>query len=78
MLFRGKPWKNGKLKINARVFVCKYISGENKLGEPEHIGYRWMDVKEAKEKIWLNQKDRENIIEVAFGFYLNYKNKLKL
>ena len=65
-----KPWKNGKLKIKSRVFVCKYLGGEIRLGEPEHLGYKWMDVKEAKEKIWLTQKGRKNLIEEAFKFYL--------
>lgn len=64
-----KPWKNGKLKIKARVFVCKYVGGKIKLGEPEHVDYKWMDVKEAKEKIWLTQG--KNIIEDAYKFYLS-------
>lgn len=62
-----RPWKDGKLKIKARVFVCKCIGGKIKLGEPEHIDYKWMDVEEAKEKIWL----RKNIIEDAYKFYLS-------
>ncbi|MDI6602987.1 MAG: NUDIX hydrolase [Patescibacteria group bacterium] len=70
--YRGeRPWKNGKLKINARVFVCKYVGGEIKLGEPEHIDYKWMDVEEAKEKIWLTQKYRKNIVEDAYKFILS-------
>jgi 8-oxo-dGTP pyrophosphatase MutT (NUDIX family) len=51
-----RPWKRGKLKVKARVFVCKYGGGKIKLGEPEHIDYKWMSVKEAKEKIWLVEK----------------------
>jgi len=23
------------------------------LGEPEHVGYKWMSIDEAKKKIWL-------------------------
>lgn len=65
-----RPWKNGKLKVKVRVFICRYISGKIKLGEPEHIDYKWMDVDEAKEKIWLMQKNKENIIENAYEFCL--------
>jgi len=66
-----RPWKNGKLKIKARVFVCKYIGGKIKLSEPEHIDCKWMDVEEAKEKIWLTQKEKKNMIEEALKFYLS-------
>ncbi|MBU1205257.1 MAG: NUDIX hydrolase [Nanoarchaeota archaeon] len=53
-----KPWKNGKLRIRAHVFVCKYINGNIKLGEPEHIDWKWMSIEEAKENIWIkNGKD---------------------
>ncbi len=64
-----RPWKGGNIKVKARIFVCKYVSGEIKLGEPEHIGYKWMDVKEAEEKIWLVEKDRKNMIMDAYKFY---------
>jgi len=57
------------LKIKARVFICKYVSGKIKLGEPEHIDYKWTNVKEAKEKIWLTTKDRKNLLEAAYKFY---------
>lgn len=49
----ARPYKRGKLKIRAKVFICKYLSGKIKLGEPEHIGYKWMKIDEAKKKIWL-------------------------
>jgi len=68
-----RPWINGKLKIKARVFVCKYIGGKIKLGEPEHIDYKWMDIEEAKEKIWL--KGGKNMIEEALRFYLSASPK---
>jgi len=48
-----KSYKGGKLKIRARVFICKYLGGKIKLGEPEHVGYKWMSIDEAKKKIWL-------------------------
>jgi 8-oxo-dGTP pyrophosphatase MutT (NUDIX family) len=54
----SKPYKGGRLPIKARVFICKYLSGKVKLGEPEHIGYKWMEVSEAKEKIWLENGDK--------------------
>jgi len=63
-----RPWRKGKLKIKARVFICKYLSGRVKLGEPEHIGYKWMTINEAKKKIWL--KDGEKIFD-----YLEKQNK---
>lgn len=53
-----KPYKRGRLKIRARVLICKYLSGKVKLGEPEHVGYKWMDIKEAKKKIWLECGDK--------------------
>jgi len=64
-----RPWKGGNIKVKARIFVCKYVNGEIKLGEPEHVGYKWMDVKEAEEKIWLVEKDGKNIIMDAYKFY---------
>jgi len=51
------PYKKGKLKIKGRIFVFKYIKGNIKLGEKEHIGYKWMNIKEAKKKIWIKKAD---------------------
>lgn len=53
-----RPYRNRKLKIRARIFICKYLSGEVKLGEPEHIKYKWMNINEAKKKIWLKNGDK--------------------
>jgi 8-oxo-dGTP diphosphatase len=67
-----RPWKKGKLKVKASVFVCKYIGGKIILGEPEHIDYRWMDVEEAKEKVWFAKKGGKTLIEDAYKFYLKH------
>lgn len=48
-----RPWRGKKLKIRARVFICRYLSGKIRLGEKEHTGYKWMKIGEAKKKIWL-------------------------
>jgi 8-oxo-dGTP pyrophosphatase MutT (NUDIX family) len=69
--FGEKP--GGTIKFKGRVFICKYINGEVKLGESEHVDYKWMNIKEAAEKNWLNRiaRDGENIIEDAYEFYIN-------
>jgi len=66
-VWRERPWRNGKLKIKGRIFIFKYEEGNIKLGEPEHVGYRWMSVKEAKEKIWLKNGDK--MIEKAYKLF---------
>lgn len=66
-----RPWRNGKIKIRARVFICEYLSGKIKLGEPEHIGYKWMTIEEAKKKIWLKGGDE------IFDYFKNYVKQNK-
>jgi len=53
-----RPYRGRKLKIRAKVFLCKYLSGKVKLGEPEHVGYKWMTINEAKKKIWIKDSDK--------------------
>ena len=62
-----KPYHDGFLKIHASVYACKYLSGNVKLGEPEHVSYRWMGYEEAKKKIWL--KLGRGAIEKAIKIY---------
>ncbi|MFC1754405.1 NUDIX hydrolase [Thermoproteota archaeon] len=69
--FAQKPLKDGsKLEVNNACFVCAYIDGEIHLGEEEHIGYKWMTLEEAKEKIWIpNSKPS---LEQAFEAYTKW------
>jgi len=62
-----KPYGKGFLKIKATAYACKYLSGEVKSDEPEHISHKWMDYEEAKSKIWLEQGD--DVIEEAIKIY---------
>jgi len=63
--YSEKPWKNGKIKIKVSVFVCRYLGGKIKLGEEEHVKYKWMKLEEAREKIWISKR----ILEDACKFY---------
>jgi len=49
-----QPYKYGELKIHVEAYLCKYLSGQVKLGEPEHIDHKWVSLEEAKEKIWFS------------------------
>ena len=62
-----KPYNDGFLKIHATVYACKYLSGDVKLGEPEHVSYRWMSYEEAKKKVWIEQG--RDAIEQAINIY---------
>lgn len=62
-----KPWNGGFLPIRSAIFVCGFQGGEIKLGEVEHIGFEWMGVDEAKEKIWIDHG--KEILTKAFEFY---------
>ncbi len=66
-----KPGKNGMIKIKGRIFVFKYIGGEIKLGEPEHVDYKWILWEEARDKVWI--KDADKAIEKAYQIYSNLK-----
>jgi len=66
-----KPYKGGKLKISASVYFFSYVSGQVKLGEVEHVDYKWMDIKEATDKIWLKKGDE--IIERTYELYKSFK-----
>ena len=67
-----KPYKKGKIKIRVIAFVFEYLGGEIKLGEPEHIGWKWRSIEEAKEKVWF--KCGGNILEDAYELFA-YKTK---
>jgi len=71
VFFGEKPHKNGLLKIHSIVYSCKYLSGSVKLGEPEHVSYKWMNYEEAKKKIWLKQG--KDAIERAIKIYESFK-----
>lgn len=64
----SKPWKGGRLDIKSRVFACLYQGGEVRMGEPEHVDYKWMPVEEAKNRNWLNT-DRLKIIEKSYELF---------
>ena len=66
-----KPYKKGKIKIRVIAFVFEYLGGEIKLGEPEHIDWKWMSIEKAKEKVWF--KSGKNILKDAYE--LAYKTK---
>lgn len=67
-----KPYKKGKIKIRVVAFVFEYLGGEIKLGEPEHIGWKWMSIEEAKEKVWF--RSGRNILKDAYELFA-YKTK---
>jgi len=66
-----KPFKGGFLKIHASVFACEYVSGDVTLGELEHKEWKWMDLKEAMDKVWL--KHGAEGIKNAYEIYLSTK-----
>lgn len=41
------------VKIDASIYVCEYLSGKVRMGEAEHRGYKWMDIEEAVNAIWI-------------------------
>ena len=67
-----KPYKKGKIKIRVVAFVFEYLVGEIKLGEPEHIDWRWMSIEKAKEKVWF--RIGKNILNDAYELFA-YKTK---
>ena len=67
-----KPYKKGKIKIRAIAFVFEYLGGEIKLGEPEHIDWKWMSIEEAKEKVWF--ESGRNVLKDAYELFA-YKTK---
>ena len=67
-----KPYKKGKIKIRVVAFVFEYLGGEIKLGEPEHIDWKWMSIEEAKEKVWF--RSGKNILKDAYELFA-YKTK---
>jgi len=62
-----KPYEGGYLTIHASVFTCKYISGQVRLGEPEHVDWKWMSLEEAMSKIWI--KNGGEMIREAYELY---------
>jgi len=66
-----KPYNDSFLKIRATVYACEYLSGKVKLGEPEHVSYKWMHYDEAKKKIWLIGGG--DVIEQAIKIYESSK-----
>jgi len=67
-----KPYKKGKIKIRVVAFVFEYLVGEIKLGEPEHIGWKWMSIEEAKEKVWF--MGGKNVLKDSYELFV-YKTK---
>ncbi len=66
---RPHPVKKGKLNVRARVFVFEYTSlGDIRIGEEEHVGYRWMDIETAIKKNFLRESGQE-MIEPAYNLF---------
>ncbi len=68
-----RPWRNGKMKIKAHMYVCEYVDGEVRLGEKEHIDWKWMSPQEAKKLIIL--KNGKKILDEAMDFYKKFASK---
>jgi len=47
------PDQGRMVKVDASIYVCEYLSGNVRMGEAEHKGYKWMNIEEAVNAIWI-------------------------
>jgi len=62
------PDQGGRVRVRASIFACEYISGDVSLGESEHRSYKWMNLEEAVDKMWV--KEGGKFIRKAHELYL--------